>query len=288
MEPKIVNIKSYPQFVLEVNKLGLRDWVYRGHANVDWRIEPSLLRYYRTHKPNIRHTTHDIRELDAIRKFRRGAHQSVSHLPDRNDLLSWLSLMQHFGAPTRLLDVTYSPATALYFAITESVTPVQRGENLSDTDLDQRFRPFDVHAINVESVRRLTVKRLKEAGISIDRYPTSEQYCIGDNSGQRVEFVGFFEGYWQSSRQLAQQGLFLVPSKLSMDIERFLGSMETRPRPYRNAWVVFRFRAGRKTYRNIVRHLISSGVTAANLFPGIEGLARSLYLRMYEKAKDLD
>lgn len=55
-----------------------------------------------------------------FREFRRHAHTYLSRVPAETDTLEWLALMQHYGAPTRLLDFTESFWIALYFAIEDA------------------------------------------------------------------------------------------------------------------------------------------------------------------------
>src|SRR5262249_3424594 len=57
------------------------------------------------------------RELWILREFQRRAHHYLDHLPENDRLIEWLSLIQHYGGPTRLLDVSRSFYVAAFFAM---------------------------------------------------------------------------------------------------------------------------------------------------------------------------
>lgn len=52
-----------------------------------------------------------------IREFQRKAHHDLENVPHYNNIIEWLTIMRHYGGPTRLLDWTYSFFVALFFAI---------------------------------------------------------------------------------------------------------------------------------------------------------------------------
>src|SRR5207249_10091816 len=61
-------------------------------------------------------------------EFKRRAHTDLQphQVPAEGNAGEWLALMQHFGAPTRLLDVTQSPYVAAYFALEDAVDGVEQ------------------------------------------------------------------------------------------------------------------------------------------------------------------
>lgn len=89
--------------------------VFRGQENGTWDLKTKLERACERIDADLLRA--DIRERALLRDFRRRFHQYSHYRPQHDDDLEWLSIMQHYGAPTRLLDWTYSLPVATYFAL---------------------------------------------------------------------------------------------------------------------------------------------------------------------------
>lgn len=99
--------------------------LYRGQANSAWSLTPSLFREEKIDleisrllaslPPRTKEKTYSDLEDRLIRKFFR---HGLPYLPqfDRNYHDDRV-IAQHFGVPTRLLDWSYDPLVALYFAV---------------------------------------------------------------------------------------------------------------------------------------------------------------------------
>jgi hypothetical protein len=88
-------------------------WVFRGLKNRCYKLQPTIEREAKGKKDLEWPSLEEF--VSAEFKARARMHLSPLLIPD--ETFSWLALMQHYAIPTRLLDFTYSPFVALYFAI---------------------------------------------------------------------------------------------------------------------------------------------------------------------------
>jgi len=85
---------------------------YRGHANQEYKLIPGIQREFGTNVPE-KFFEHE-RKLN--NDFQSRASVFFEKKPPLSDFSSWLTLMQHYRLPTRLLDWSRSPLFSLYFA----------------------------------------------------------------------------------------------------------------------------------------------------------------------------
>ena len=88
---------------------------FRGLSDVDYDLDTSLIRLggnYRKVEPHL------------LRNFKKYAGKDIAKYSRQeitrfNSIWHWMVVGQHHGLPTRLLDWTYSPLIALYFAVND-------------------------------------------------------------------------------------------------------------------------------------------------------------------------
>ena len=91
--------------------------MFRGQVKERWGLVPSFTRDLQGH--NLDELAVIRLEHQLVDQFRREAHRELSPsvIPQRDRVVSWIPLMRHFGAPTRVLDWSLSPYVAAYFAV---------------------------------------------------------------------------------------------------------------------------------------------------------------------------
>ncbi|UPW17793.1 FRG domain-containing protein [Agarivorans sp. TSD2052] len=104
---KIHNVSSFSELheILSVYRKSNR-WVFRGHADPHWVLTPKA----------GREPYNKSDDLTILQAWKRRAVEYVTNAPE-NDW-DWLATAQHHGLATRLLDWSYNPMVAAYFATT--------------------------------------------------------------------------------------------------------------------------------------------------------------------------
>jgi hypothetical protein len=121
----MVEPSSWNEFVAVILSEGSEGWIFRGQANADWPLLPGLAR-------QLEAGVYPPEDWNAIERqtvgfFKERARSGLARPPEDDDVLGWLSLMQHYRAPTRLLDWTVSPFVGAYFVYSDKGSSSQRG-----------------------------------------------------------------------------------------------------------------------------------------------------------------
>ncbi|HUE02608.1 MAG TPA: FRG domain-containing protein, partial [Bryobacteraceae bacterium] len=104
---RVFRLESWESFLALITKPPYSNWAFRGERDERWPLYSSLSRYLQNF--GVARAAWPEQESRILRIFKRKAHQFLTKPPDADDDFQWMALMQHHGAPTRLIDFTWSP-----------------------------------------------------------------------------------------------------------------------------------------------------------------------------------
>ena len=195
-------------------------FVFRGLSDKNYPLDTSLMRlggqYYELEK-------------HLLRNFRKYAQSIAGEL---GSFWRLLTVAQHYGLPTRLMDWTYSPYVALHFAT----------ENLSHYDADGVIWVVNFHAVHTllpdklrklldsEGAQAFTVELLKGLRVvteceTLDNrafHEFVETLTEFDRLGEDGEFLLFFEPPSIDERIINQFALFSVMPNPRLRFDKWL------------------------------------------------------------------
>ena len=138
----------------------LKGYVFRGVSDAGYRLLPKIGRYL----PEVPMELEKV----SLEKFKLFSLPHLNHKP-KNDW-DWLALSQHHGLATRLLDWTYNPFVATYFAVERDFRldaaiyafPTTWGERLS---IEKEPDPFAINVVRFFHPPHISTRITAQAGL---------------------------------------------------------------------------------------------------------------------------
>ena len=248
-------LSSWKDFSTYITRFSER-WAFRGQANAAWVLNNAIER-----TDFIRH--HHGIEAQFVAEFQRGARNYLSKDQTPEHLIEWLALMQHHGAPTRLLDLTRSPFIASYFAF--EFAPIRDDHYVA------------VWCLNIEHLKNRSLELLsQEFGEALQE----TQNLINEKLFEVLFYqnnkslVFPVEPFRMNRRYSLQQSIFVSTGTSEapfMDQLNFLQDDMAR--------AVVKLEIPSRDKKEALRELLKMNLHRASLFPDLDGYALSLKLR---------
>ena len=258
MEPRLfttLNFDTWKAYKDFVNTLS-DNWAFRGQSHSKWNLNNAIERTdFVHHHPGI--------EADFLAEFQRGARNYLSRDEIPEHVIEWLALMQHHGAPTRLLDFSKSPFVAAFFAY----------EQCSQHPGHQ----IAIWAMNISFLK------VKSQEILYSLFPHDQGQ---DRNGIREDLFEkiFFrndcsivfpvEPFRMNRRYSLQQSIFVRTGK---GAEPFMKQIAFLGDDLERALIKMVLPAAEQ--KEVLRDLQRMNLNRASLFPDLDGYAASLRLR---------
>jgi hypothetical protein len=252
-------------------------FVFRGQSNAAWKLETAIFRHDMRSGKN---RSTDLKKIErmALREFQRQYKRLGTAPIDADAYHEWFAIMQHHGAPTRLLDFTYSFYVALYFA----------SKDISFHDKD--FISFSIYAINyffVEYKRNtfLTKKIRKKTeghdGDSQMKTPEIQRATVKNLDKKGILLVTPFH---LNTRLVRQRGTFLMPTDLRNNFMENLNSIlvDECGAPVSTKVIKITVRLNYQEVHYLYRQLHYMNISAQTLFEdSIDALGETIKMKIF-------
>lgn len=216
------------------------------------------------------------REEAISREFKRRFHHYAQHVPSDRNPLEWLALMQHHGAPTRLLDWTYSFYVAAYFAVEHSI----EAYSVTDAEPEAALWVMNSTWCVEEAIHQLQLQDKSLNAALVRRTLTTaddeEEVAPAFLPHPGVTFVCVVTPFKLNERLTIQKGVFASVGDVTKSFEDNLRALDGYDREQN----LVKLKIPYGELNEIREELYNMNITRATLFPGLDGFAQSLKMNL--------
>lgn len=260
-EPKVEQVRASDlvQFLRETSSASDFELGYRGHRSANWKLEPSLSRYYgglQSRGAPGGGKSYEAVQKDLARQFIENALINQDISPSQAKEIDVWEFGQHHGLPSPLLDWTHSAFVALYFAIHD--------RSPTDAAIETRC----IWCLNLNMLRFVNQHIRDDVR---PRLSTQLSESLLDEQVPEVEITGRVDGY---NRRLAYQRGFFTRHTYYRSFEIWLARMyDEISHPNLSVpllrKIVFQIEEGERS--ELLMELDQMNINSRVLFPDIRG-----------------
>lgn len=267
----ILNISTYLEQLKNLKRDKDYEYFFRGHSDNSYDLTPSVYR-----RNLIRHEDKFYKEIIS---------RAPNDFSSDNTTIEKLVKMQHYGLPTRLLDITSNPLVALYFACDGN--PKKNGEVIVFKIPKNEIKFYDSDTVTI--LANIAKRPIELSIEGIDTSDTKEfndtepiaklLHEIRDDKSHFHPIIDFndlsrvltVKVKLNNNRIVKQSGAFLL---YGFDIKK------SNPAKIPDSWIIIKskldFIISLTDKDNILNELDTLGINEGTLFPELDNQSKYL------------
>lgn len=265
---KEISIKT-PEYLIHTLNSFSNGYVFRGQSDSSWPLTSSLERIL---NPVWDEADFNFKKFEdyTLKQFSGKFHLYADYSINPGSKLEQLALMQHYGAPTRLVDFTQSPYLALYFAM-ESYNPLSK-------------KDFALYAVDATALMKCSLKGLQ----NFDNKFTLDLNTLEDEKDRVFdEIIDRFsiDLLWVSEPKVINRRLDLQAGTFLVSINRGTKLESAISNPIYKDVDIVKYIIPATLYESVYVLLRKANITSKSVYGDLEGLGRSVRMELVAYAR---